>query len=166
MAGITIYCENNNFVKLPCSPRAVPWVKNKTRAAKKSIKPTGYIINALGALDFIKINNLFYLCRRQIKNIKLYLYVFSKKTRAPRAGRAYLYYLFDFIKKLKKRKFLYNRAPPWIIQGTLGRRGEMNRLFIVENIILEWELRIPITLIYRLIDEPEICQRDLEGGGR
>jgi len=42
----------------------------------------------------------------------------------------------------------------------------MNRLFIVENIILEWELRIPITLIYRLIDEPEVCQRDLEGGGR
>ena len=37
---------------------------------------------------------------------------------------------------------------------------------IVENITLEWELRIPITLIYRLIDEPEICQRDLEGGGR
>jgi len=119
MAGINIYCENNNFVKLPCSPRAVPWVKNKTRAAKKSIKPTGYIINALGALDFIKINNLFYLCRRQIKNIKLYLYVFSKKPGHPgQAGHTSIIYLI-LLNNLRKENFYITGHRPGLSRAPL-----------------------------------------------
>jgi len=37
---------------------------------------------------------------------------------------------------------------------------------IVEKLTPEGKIRIPIVLIYQLIEEPEICQRDLEGGGR
>ena len=112
MAGINIYCENNNFVKLPCSPRAVPWVKNKTRAAKKSIKPTGYIINALDALDFIRTDNLFYLCRNVKKKIKNIHCIFLSKNQGTQATQGGVFYLIDFVKKFKKRKIYLTKSCP------------------------------------------------------